>query len=177
MDRKILISVGPIPVPMGEDLIIPLLAKVGNAIDTIRYFAVRGYPVTVIKWKETDPHLNLSLSVHNVNIVNIETVYEYIEWFWNYAKDYDVFVLGAKIPKLIPLFGDKIKPDRNGKATADFIVPTNIPTCIYKHNPNAIIISENNEKDFYKTAIKTVEDAISSKEALREHVFSLTFSC
>lgn len=142
--KRIVISAGPIPARLDSVKYITNRFKGGLAMKTAVYLAEReNNDVTLIVWKFTD--------ISDVDkrtfkeIVKVNDVFEYYDWFVAHAKDYDAFVMAAAVANLTPVHPYEGKfPSHNYKPGDEFdirfmIAPRAIDV-IKSLNPRATLI-------------------------------------
>lgn len=98
MDKKIVISCGPIPAKLDSVKYITNRFKGGLAFKTASKLFNKGYDVTVVKWKYTDIPRGFKAN----SIVDVEDVGEYYSWMESNARNYDAFILAAAVANLEP---------------------------------------------------------------------------
>lgn len=107
-DRKVVVSVGPIPARVDSVKFLTNRFKGGLALRTANYLAEKGHDVTVVAWEHSD---DVKLAVQRSpvksspvqHLVLVKDVFEYFDWFVAHAKDYDAFVMAAAVANLTPV--------------------------------------------------------------------------
>lgn len=100
--KRIAVSVGPIPARLDSVKFITNRFKGGLAAATAKALADKGDDVTVVAWKYTsipDDVANSDIK----EIVRVQDVFEYYNWFVANAKHYDAFVMAAAVANLTPV--------------------------------------------------------------------------
>lgn len=100
--KKIVISAGPIPARLDSVKFITNRFKGGLAMKTAVYLAERrDNDVTLVVWKFTDIS-KIDKGTFR-EIVQVNDVFEYYNWFVDHASDYDAFVMAAAVANLTPV--------------------------------------------------------------------------
>ncbi len=107
-DKKVLISVGPIPARLDSVKFITNRFKGGLAFKTAYHLLNKGYDTTIIMWKHTQlPNFDgrkktdiyMSEKCH---IVTVTDVVEYCDWIREHALEFDAFIMAAAVANLMP---------------------------------------------------------------------------
>ena len=99
MKKKVVISCGPIPARLDSVKFLTNRFKGGLAFKTAAYLAAqREIELTIVKWMHTEDNR----MPEDVNVVNVNDVMEYYEWFKNNAANYDAFIMAAAVANLMP---------------------------------------------------------------------------
>lgn len=96
--KKIVISCGPIPARLDSVKFITNRFKGGLAFKTARNLFNRGYEVTIIKWTHTE----IPDSFKDIELINVNDVIEYYNWFKKNACNYDAFIMAGAVANLMP---------------------------------------------------------------------------
>lgn len=102
-NKKVAISVGPIPARLDSVKFLTNKFKGGLAMKTAAYLADKGHDVTVIMSTLTEPTNDLRRAVGDARIVRIRDVFEYYDWFVAHARDFDAFVMAGAVANLTPV--------------------------------------------------------------------------
>jgi len=141
--KKVVISCGPIPARLDSVKFITNRFKGGLAFKTASYLAKCGHEVTVVAWKFTTVPDDIRAAAKEV--VQVNDVFEYYDWFVAHAKDYNAFVMAAAVANLTPVKPYEGKfPSHNYKPGDEFnikfmIAPRAIDA-IKQMNPRACLV-------------------------------------
>lgn len=151
MQKKVVISCGPIPARLDSVKFITNRFKGGLAFKTAAKLITSGYDVTVVTWKNTPyPDINGVRASEfwmqdNVSLVTVNDVFEYYEWYTENAVNYDAFIMAAAVANLTPSNPYEGKfPSHNYKVGEKFniefeIAPRAIDV-VKQKNPRACLI-------------------------------------
>ena len=95
--KKIVISAGPIPGKLDSVKYLTNRFKGGLAFETAKKLFLKGFDVTIVKWKYTE----FEPTWGNIKIVNIEDVNEYMEYMTTH--EFDAYILAGAVANLIPV--------------------------------------------------------------------------
>jgi len=113
--KKIIISAGPIPGKLDSVKYITNRFKGGLSFKIANELSLCDFDVTIIKWKYT----TITSIYNNIQIVDIEDVYEYLEYMTTHQ--YDAYILAGAVANLIPVEPWKGKfPSHNYKVGEEF---------------------------------------------------------
>ena len=145
-NKKVVVSCGPIPARLDSVKFITNRFKGGLAFKTAHALMNQyNHGVTLVVWTHTDvpeyvaEHRNLS------EIVRVNDVFEYCEWFEKHARDYEAFVMAAAVANLTPVNPYKGKfPSHKYEPGEEFdikfmIAPRAIDI-VKRYNPRACLI-------------------------------------
>lgn len=96
--KKVVISCGPIPAQLDSVKFITNRFRGGLAFKTAKSLFNKGYNITVIKWTHTDIPNDFKAS----EIISVNDVVEYYDWFKDNANNYDAFIMAAAVANLMP---------------------------------------------------------------------------
>lgn len=142
--KKLVISVGPIPARLDSVKFITNKFKGGLALKTL-YMLIEKESIiipTIIKWKNTELD---NIGDKKFNIVNINDVDEYYNWFKENAINYDIFILAGAVANLTPTkpFEGKFPSHlykEGDKFNIEFTIAPRSIDIIKKINPTACLI-------------------------------------
>lgn len=98
MNKKVVISCGPIPAKLDSVKFLTNRFKGGLAFKTANALKEAGFEMTIVKWKFTELPENLK----ECAVIDIGDVFEYYDWFEKNAKNYDAFIMAAAVANLTP---------------------------------------------------------------------------
>lgn len=98
MNKKVVISCGPIPARLDSVKFLTNRFKGGLAFKTANALKEAGFEITIVKWKFTELPDNLK----ECDVIDIGDVFEYYDWFEKNAKNYDAFIMAAAVANLTP---------------------------------------------------------------------------
>ena len=101
--KNIAISCGPIPARLDSVKFITNRFKGGLAFKTAEMLAGKGDKLTVIVWRHTEVPRNIMTNPNVTNIVRVNDVFEYYDWYVANAKNFDAFVMAAAVANLTPV--------------------------------------------------------------------------
>lgn len=141
--KKVVISCGPIPARLDSVKFITNRFKGGLAFRTAGYLTEQGHEVTVVAWTFTTIPDNIRMTAKE--IVQVNDIFEYYDWFVAHAKDYDAFVMAAAVANLTPVSPYEGKfPSHNYKAgdkfDIEFMIAPRAIDAINQLNPRACLI-------------------------------------
>lgn len=148
--KKIAISCGPIPARLDSVKFLTNRFKGGLAFRTAYELAGRGHDVTVVAWKYTEVPSGIAdgngADYPGIReIIRVNDVFEYYDWFKTHAVDFDAFVMAAAVANLTPVKPYEGKfPSHNYKPGDEFdirfmIAPRAIDA-VKPLNPRACLI-------------------------------------
>lgn len=166
MSKSIVISCGPIPSKLDSVKYITNRFKGGLAAKTVGFFVNKGYDVTVIKWKYSELDFACESSP---NVIDVDDVYEYYNWFCENAKNYDAFIMAAAVANLTPVepFEGKFPSHlyREGEEfSLNFKIAPRAIDVIKKLNPKAFLVGyklydAKSDEELVEIAKHTLEDS------------------
>lgn len=141
--KKVVISCGPIPARLDSVKFLTNRFKGGLAFRTANYLVKKGHKVTIVAWRFTEIPNHLVTSAAEIILVN--DVLEYYQWFAANAKNYDAFVMAAAVANLTPVHPWEGKfPSHNYKPGDEFDIKFTIAPraidIIKTMNPRACLI-------------------------------------
>lgn len=98
MNKKVVISCGPIPARLDSVKFLTNRFKGGLAFKTANALKEAGFEITIVKWKFTELPENLK----GCTVIDIGDVFEYYEWFERNAVNYNAFIMAAAVANLTP---------------------------------------------------------------------------
>lgn len=99
--KKVVISAGPIPAQLDPVKFITNKFKGGLALKTAEYLASQpDFEVTLVMWKGAVPAKRPG---RIKDLVTVDNVFEYYNWFIANAKNYQAFVMAAAVANLTPV--------------------------------------------------------------------------
>lgn len=140
--KKTVISCGPIPARLDSVKFITNRFKGGLAFQTARYLIEHHVPLTVVAWKYTEIPKDI---VPNAEVVLVEDVVAYYNWFRDNAANYEAFIMAAAVANLMPSHPCEGKfPSHNYTVGERFDIPFEIAPraidIVKKQNPSACLI-------------------------------------
>lgn len=98
MNKKVVISCGPIPAKLDSVKFLTNRFKGGLAFKTARILKETGFEMTIVKWRFTELPDNLK----DCTVIDVSDVFEYYKWFEENAGNYDAFIMAAAVANLTP---------------------------------------------------------------------------
>lgn len=98
MNKKVVISCGPIPARLDSVKFLTNRFKGGLAFKTARILKETGFEMTIVKWRFTELPDNLK----DCTVIDVSDVFEYYKWFEKNAGNYDAFIITAAVANLTP---------------------------------------------------------------------------
>lgn len=169
--KKVVISCGPIPARLDSVKFVTNRFKGGLAFKTAARLIKQGFDVTIVKWVHTELPGWLQYgeySVENTKIVSVTDVFAYYDWFKEYAKDYDAFIMAAAVANLTPShpFVGKF-PSHNyavgERFNIEFEIAPRAIDVIKKENPYCCLIGyklfDADDEELVRIAKKTLSES------------------
>lgn len=162
--KRIVISCGPIPARLDAVKFITNRFKGGLAFKTARYLQQTDrYDITVVKWKFTD------CDIDDVEIVDVEDVFGYYDWFEKHAHEYDGFIMAAAVANLAPAHPFEGKFPSHAYSVGDefdikFTITPRAIDIIKQKNPYCTLIGyklfdEPDDAELVRMARKTLDES------------------
>lgn len=174
MNKRVVVSCGPIPAKLDSVKFITNRFKGGLAFETVRYLMnVPDFSVTMVTWKMTeipeDLKEVLALDMDILRSHTVEDVYDYYNWMESQASNYDAFVMAAAVANLTPVHPYEGKfPSHNYNPGDEFFIKFTIAPraidIIKKVNPRACLVGYKlfdapNDEDLVRIARHTLDDS------------------